>query len=297
MAAVCSLEQATPPPAGPSGQPARDRPGITSAGRGAIRGRVIDFNTGEGVPRAIVRIWGPGLFATLTRQDGSFKFGELAPGDYTASVTHNGYLDDDGTSQPGRRATSPITLGPNGASASIAVQLVRAGVIGGQITDEFGEPVAGVPMRIGRSLYVNGRRQLLSVTNMGREQVTDDEGRYRIGGLKPGRYFVWTMPFSDLHGETIVGEVPQSYLKTFAPGVYDVESASTIELGPGERNLTVNIALARGRPVAVSGMASGLDGNPLAGAGLSLDTFEIGLGYSTFGGSNNFTTTDAQGRF
>jgi protocatechuate 3,4-dioxygenase beta subunit len=293
--AVLSAAQSTAQaPVSPPGQPARDRPGVTSpVERGIIRGRVTDFATGEGVPRALVQVSGATTLATLTGPDGSFELRELAAGQYAIYASRRGYLDDD----PIRRATSPIEVAPNGGRAEVNIPLMRAGVIGGQVTDEFGEPVAGVQVRVGRSFYVNGRRQLLSMAHMGLEQQTDDEGRFRVGNLRPGRYFVWTQPFSDVPDEGLVGEAPQSYLKTFAPGVRDVDSASAIELGPGDRNLAVNVALTRGRSVNVSVMATGADGAPLANVVVSLDTFELGFGFSSFGGGNSAKMTDKQGHF
>ncbi len=244
------------------------------------------------MPRALVRLWGGTTLATFTGPDGSFEFRELAAGQYTIYASRRGYLDDD----PFRRATSPIEVAPNGRM-NVNIPLMRGGVIGGQVTDEFGEPVAGVQVRVGRSFYVNGRRQLLSMAHMGLDQRTDDEGRFRVGNLRPGRYFVWTQPFSDVSGELLVGEPSQSYLKTFAPGVRDVDSASAIELGPGDRNLGVNVSLTRGQSVNVSGLATGADGTPLANVGVSLDTFEQGFGFSSFGGGNAAATTDKQGHF
>jgi len=293
--AVLSAAQSTAQaPVSPPGQPARDRPGVTSpVERGVIRGRVTDFATGEGVPRALVQISGATTLATFTDPDGSFELRELAAGQYTIYASRRGYLDDD----PIRRATSPIEVAPNGGRAEVNIPLMRAGVIGGQVTDEFGEPVAGVQVRVGRSFYVNGRRQLLSMAHMGLEHQTDDEGRFRVGNLRPGRYFVWTQPFSDVPDEGLVGEAPQSYLKTFAPGVRDVDSASAIELGPGDRNLAVNVALTRGRSVNVSVMATGADGAPLANVVVSLDTFELGFGFSSFGSGNSAKMTDKQGHF
>jgi hypothetical protein len=94
----CGTGQSAPQtPTSPPGQPARDRPGVTdTAGHGRIRGRVTDATTGEGVPRALVRLDGATPLATYTPADGSFEFGDLPAGAYYLTVSRAGYLANTG---------------------------------------------------------------------------------------------------------------------------------------------------------------------------------------------------------
>ncbi len=298
LSIIGALQSAPQVPATGPQQPTRDRPGLTApAAHGTIRGRVTDFNTGEGVPRALVRLTGSVSVATHTRPDGSFQFDELAAGVYYIDVTRAGYLNDRGYARAGRRAFNPIKLAPDRTDADVAVQLIRSSVIGGQITDEFGEPVPGVSVRAGRTFFRDGRRQVLAIGNpyQGGWQ-TDDEGRFRIGDLQPGRYYVWAIPRNEVQAEAIVGETPMQYVTTFAPGTREPEAAAVIEVGRGERSLGVNITLARGRPSTVSGVATTPQGTPLAGAAVMLETYENGVDFSS-SGSQGWGKTDAQGGF
>src|SRR5204863_8663830 len=67
--------------------------------------------------------------------------------------------------------------------------LPRMSVIAGRVTDELGDPIADVTVVALRSMYVEGRRQLVAASG-GRPVRTDDEGQYRLSGLPPGTYFV-----------------------------------------------------------------------------------------------------------
>src|SRR6187397_1716593 len=98
VGALLRAAQSTPQaPVSPPGQPARDRPGVTdTAGHGRIRGRVTDATTGEGVPRALVRLDGATPLATYTPADGSFEFGDLPAGAYYLTVSRAGYLSNTG---------------------------------------------------------------------------------------------------------------------------------------------------------------------------------------------------------
>src|SRR5256885_1540327 len=70
--------------------PPRDRPlePTTPTGTGVIKGRVVDGQTGNAVPRARVRLMGggPRQSATLTDEAGAFVFTALPRATYTISV-------------------------------------------------------------------------------------------------------------------------------------------------------------------------------------------------------------------
>ena len=78
----------------------------------------------------------------------------------------------------------------------IDFSLPRGGVIAGRITDELGEPMAGVRMTALRYRYLpSGERQLIPFNPGGMFNiVTNDLGEFRIFGLMPGAYVVSADP-------------------------------------------------------------------------------------------------------
>ena len=75
--------------------------------------------------------------------------------------------------------------------------LPRGGVIAGRVTDELGEPLAGVRMQAMRYQYLpNGQRQLTPVGGGGifGGITTNDLGEFRLYSLMPGTYVVSAAP-------------------------------------------------------------------------------------------------------
>jgi hypothetical protein len=66
------------------------------------------------------------------------------------------------------------------------VRLWKLGAIGGRVTDERGEPIVGVAVRLFGMRNISGRPRLVG----GPVTLTDDRGVYRIANLQPGDYVV-----------------------------------------------------------------------------------------------------------
>ena len=85
---------------------------------------------------------------------------------------------------------TPIRLGAGENIERVMLRIPRGGVISGVITDEFGDPALGIPVRAMRFTFTNGERTAYPAGNV----VTDDLGGYRIAGLMPGDYVVSAVP-------------------------------------------------------------------------------------------------------
>ncbi len=172
-------------------QPTRDTPaqGATPASRGTIAGRVLAANTGRPIVRARVSISAaelPGGRVAQTADDGTFSFTELPGGRYTLSASRTGYV---GLSYGQRRplqSGTPLQLAESASLTGVEIRLPRGSVVTGRVFDELGDPMPGIVVRVMRSQYAQGTRQLVPA-GMGQ---SDDRGEYRIWGLNPGEYFV-----------------------------------------------------------------------------------------------------------
>ena len=131
------------------------------------------------------------------------------------------------------------------------------GVISGRVTDEVGEPIAGVSVWAFQSRYFQGRRQL--VPNSGAAQ-TDDTGQYRLLALPPGDYVIrasiretWIME----------GEEKQTlaFAPTFFPGMTAAAEAQRVRVAVGQEVTAIDFALTPGRAAKVSGTVDDVAGS------------------------------------
>ena len=129
LSIIGALQSAPQAPSTGPQQPTRDRPGVTaSSAHGTIRGRVTDFNTAEGLPRALVRLSGVVSVATHTRPTAASSLTSSLRVLLFIDVTRAGYLDDRGYARAGHHVFNPIALGPDWTDADVAVQLIRSSV-------------------------------------------------------------------------------------------------------------------------------------------------------------------------
>ena len=169
---------------------------------GIITGQVVDAATGKPVSAALVTIQGAGAqpppargapsweaipLRILTGSDGRFVFRDLPAGSFTIAVTKSGYAEGaSGRQRPGG-TSRPVVLTEAQRTADATVRLWKYAAIAGTVTDEAGEPVVGVRVRVMQQMLEAGRRRLRS---FGVATATDDRGAYRFGNLLPGDYAI-----------------------------------------------------------------------------------------------------------
>ena len=295
-----------PPGAAQPGPPAPRMPprdGVvpeTLKGTGRIRGRVVAADTGAPLRRAQVRLSAAELRvnrAATTDADGRYEFPELPAGRYNLTVSRSGYVSlsfgQQRPFEPGR----PLDLGSAQEADKIDFALPRGGVITVRITDEVGEPLAGVRVQAMRYQYLpNGRRQLTPV-NMGGffGPVTNDLGEIRLFSLMPGTYIVSAVPADTgmVAGPTSPASATSQddgHGLTYYPGTINVDEAQSITVGLAEV-ANASFALVPQRMTRISGLVRNSLGKPFA-ANLSLRT-QTGGGMSMRG----LTVADSEGRF
>jgi hypothetical protein len=179
-----------------AGQPAQPAPPPPT---GLILGRVVDAASGRPVAGAIVALQNGTMIMpgapppgpqprALTNANGQFVFRRLPKGSFGLTVTKPGYVDGAyGRRRPGGGQTS-LELADGERNGEVVIPVWRFAAVSGTVTDEAGEPVIGVEIRVFERRYLAGRRRL--VPPPAGTQFTDDRGVYRFGTLPPGDYIV-----------------------------------------------------------------------------------------------------------
>jgi hypothetical protein len=176
------------------GQPTRDtsaqqRPTVNNAptGSGRISGRVVAADTGRPLRAARVSISGQQMSRSIVTEDsGVFDFNGLPEGRYTLQAGKTGFVTlSYGQRRPLQPGT-PLQLADGQRLENIEMRVPRGGAITGHVTDETGEPIPNLNVRVMRYQYQQGERRLMPAGN----GQTDDRGEYRVWGLNPGDYYV-----------------------------------------------------------------------------------------------------------
>jgi Carboxypeptidase regulatory-like domain len=314
-ALVAGLAAQQPPPSSQRQrpqQPARDTSAVPQdqapAPTGRITGRVVAADSGRPIKRARVFINAaelPGGRGLLTDENGAFDFSELPGGRYTVNASKSGFVALSYGQRRPLQAGTPLQLGDGQQLKGVDFQLPRGSVIGGRITDEDGEPMAGVMVRVMRYQYLQGDRRLAPAGS----GQTDDRGTYRVWGLMPGDYYVNAVARVSLPaggrggrggpgapagfaGRGVAAAGPAaivalgganaaalfdsndsdsvSYAPTYYPGVSTLTEAKAVTLGLSQELLDVNFGMQLVPMSRITGRVTNPDGSPVTGGNVNL---------------------------
>lgn len=155
-----------------------------------LAGRVVGDG---GEPLANVTVYagsrgpsGNGRPSNIVTSDdaGNFVFPSLEPGLYSVNAGVPGYVVE--VDPQTGRANNTYRPGDN-----VVVRMVKGGVITGSVIDQQGEPLVALSVRALRVRDLEGRTPQTNFS-FSAEDRTDDRGVYRIYGLQPGVYLVFT---------------------------------------------------------------------------------------------------------
>ena len=233
-----------------------------------MRGQVVAAENGTPIRRAQVRFVSNNAresrLATTDAQ-GRFEIKELPAGRYTVTASKGGFVSlQYGQRRPSESGT-PIELSDGQTLDKLQIALPRGSVLGGRITDEFGEPVANASVIAMRYSYVAGGRRLTPAQGANSRDTTDDQGHYRLFGLPPGEYYV-SATLRTFGPEVVepTGDT-SGYSATYYPGTPNMAEASRVVLAVSQENTAVSFGLIAMKLVRVSGQVLSSDGSPAAG--------------------------------
>jgi hypothetical protein len=240
-----------------------------ATGTAIVRGRIFAADTGKPLRRARIALssldtGGPPRTAN-TNAEGRYEFKDLPDGRYTALATRSGYLQLRYGQRRPLEPTKPIEVLAGQTIERIDFTLPRTGLITGHVTDEIGDPAAGVMVFAMRTEYWRGRRQLVTT---GPPARTDDAGQFRVIGLPPGSYVLRTLSRETWTVTRAGKKDVMSFATTYFPGTADLKQAQPVTVGIGQQASGVDFSMVPVRTVTVSGTVLDSHGRPISNVGL-----------------------------
>jgi len=257
-----------------------------------IQGRVIAGDTGLPLRGATVQLLSEETVRSgtapqrVTDSRGAYEFAALPAGAYRLIASPPGdqpmYLPTD---RPGA-GPAVVELSGDEIRRDVDFALPRAGAIGGRVSDQFGQPVAGAAVRI----FARGTGgRLLDVPSPFSATVSDDQGRYRAWGLSAGPYYVRVEPRS---GAERASASREGYVRTYYPGATSLSEATALKLRTSEDLDNVDVRLELYRTFQLTGLVLDAIGRPAPRADVTLDF----VGERAVG-TGRRQTTDTNGQF
>ncbi len=221
-----------------------------------IVGVVVNWVTGQPVAGASVAI-APTAQGTergisrsmITGADGRFAFAGLIRGKYSLMAEARGFMLQY-FERHGMYATA-IAVGPDLDSEHLVFRLQPDASVEGVVSDENNEPVQNGMVRLFQQSMEDGRQRTVPME----QGQTNDQGRFHIGHLAPGTYYLavsahpWyaqnsrmsfrrktNNPDADARAAQETTALDVTYPLTFYPDSPDSAGASPIVLHPGERD-------------------------------------------------------------
>ena len=248
--------------AGQTNQPVQDD---NSQAPGAIKGRVTNGLTGEGVAGASIQLapfgrrGSPDTDRTaVTRDDGAFLVENVPPGSYFLYARQSGYTSN------GRagRTVVPVNVGPGQVASDVSIQLIPVGRIEGRVVDENGNAAQGIDVKAFSTYNLRGRTQLRRVA----QTSTDEKGRFVLKTQSAGTYYVDAEPENEepesksggAQDPDLQASSKLPLVRTFYPRALNLEGASALYISAGQDATDITIQLQRAAVYHIRGKIEGL---------------------------------------
>jgi hypothetical protein len=226
----------------------------------AIRGRIVSGDSDTPVRKARVTLVAEAGGAAArdpiySDADGRFEFLDVVPGRYSVGAWKSGFAPARfGAGSPLGPAI-PIVARAGQATDDVEIRLVKGGAISGRVVDEFGDPMAGWSVTVGRPVLAGGRARVESTTP---SVQTDDLGEYRVGGLPAGTFVVGAFGFAPFRvASDEPGAPPRVGVRPstiFYPDAGSMAHATSIVLHAGEETSGIDVTIgATPRTFTISG--------------------------------------------
>lgn len=238
---------------------------------GMITGRVTDL-TGQPIPGVAVSVESGSFSPDVWTDDaGYYEAGGLAPGSYVVHFTPDkptGLLAEYYDDAMNPTSATPVTVTPGQTTAGIDAALAPAAIVRGDVTTTSGAPVAGATVAAYSTTGAGGVQAIAQTT-------TDGDGSYTIAA-RAGTYVVAFTP-----------QTQDNLLTEYYDDSADFAGATPVTVAVGHDAVGIDAQLTAAG--SITGMVTGSDGAPVAGAAVEA--------LSQTGGLLPSTVTDAEGHY
>ena len=262
-------------------------------------------------------------YVTSTDERGRFSIDRLPATSVRLVASKPAYVTTHyGARQSGSTVGLPISL-VDGQTTTVAVRMPRGAVITGTVSDENGQPMTGVGIRVQRVTVSALGQRVFTPTTGALIPTTDDRGGFRMFGLPAGDYVVMAQPrvtgaseirpttaeelqWADRQikgaggaaGGTLASENSPvraqtiTYASVFFPGTVTAANAALITLSAGQERVGVDLRMQFVPTARVEGTVTTADGQPARGVTVMLIPEDDGSGSSTQAAERLITMMD-----
>ena len=275
-----TLTAAAPTPAPQTETAERDR--SIPAGKGVVRGQIVDAQSGRPVADASYEITGPeDSVRGETDEQGRFQTRPINAGTYTMSARAKGYVM--GWFGPRNSPFgAPIDVRAGRVSSGIDIRMYASGALNGHVLDENGKGLQGVEIVLEPADTTRRSEAAFAQTT--------ENGAYRITAA-PGDYYVRAYVGEPRPGAA--GGHRPIYVNTFYPGVRAKGEAQPLRIESGLDLYDIDFALASSALVRVRGRVIDPSGDDVSAVRIAF----MNVAGSARGGRENSVAVDADGRF
>jgi hypothetical protein len=210
-----------------------------------LHGVVRNAATGEGLPRALVRIEGDANTAVLTDGDGRFEIADIPVGSQIVEVRKPGFRDGAGgggiaTQDDQEVTTHNVLLAAE--MPDVVFTLVPTGAIRGQVELSTGDAAEGITVQLAQRTIRDGR----FVWRQAGATRTRSDGGFRFGLLADGDYAISTTPTMESDVDGAPGGVGErrGYASVYYADAREPSGVSPIRVTSGQErraNLTLTV--------------------------------------------------------
>jgi hypothetical protein len=215
-----------------------------------------------------------------TDADGIYELKNVPTGNYFIAASAPGFVT--GKENDMLAKLRYVTVVGGKSVGPFDFELVREGVIAGIVTDVAGKPIPSIPITVSTESVPAGAGPGRYAENI----RTDNQGRYRVVGMPPGKYRVAAGHWPLLSG-TYRGR--PGYRRIFYPNAVDEAAARVFDVGPGSEVTGIDFNL--GQPTRTFAVRARIiddkSGKPVEGLYYNLGAYSNGKRVGGRGSGDN----------